>query len=342
MQTNRTEFLAVLKSLLPAVVTNGVIPQTDCFFFNDSEHEIITYNDEIAIRTQFDHDIGGAVDAKKLVAVLDRMKDDEVTIETDENELRVLGKRASSGILLEREITAPIDKIPTPKNPSSLPDGFTDALLKTAAAAADDMTQPILSAVHITPKHLEATDGKRLTRVTIETELPDETELLLPAKWAKVITDVEPSAFAFDDAWVHFVSEDVTVSVRLITSDGRFPDCGRIIESSGGGETLTLPDEMPEMLARASALFDNSDLMPSVTVSVSDKGALKIESKTAHGWTKETKRVKHGGGALEFCAQPKFLSDMLALSPVITVKGDMLRLDAENIVHIAMMVKKKV
>jgi len=339
MKTNRTEFLAVLKSLLPATATNEIVPQTSSFFFDDSEHEITAYNSEIAIRTQLDHDIGGAVDAKALVAVLTRFKDDEVTIETDENELRVLGKRAKAGIALEKEITAPISSIPTPERMRDISEGFISALTTVSKCASTDLTRPLLTAVHVTSTGVEACDAHRLARVTYEPMPKFKGEPLIPAAWVKEVADIEPVKMSFDDTWAHFANDDLQISVRLITTEGEYPKLQKIIDSAANGKAVTLPDEMGDILKRASALIDNMDSMPSIDI-VIEPGKLKIASTVLKGWTKETVKTDYDGEPISFCIQPQYFADLLDLSPGITVNENALRLDVGGLVHVIALMRK--
>ena len=105
MKTNRTALLAILQAVKPGLANKEILEQSTSFIF--AQGEVLTYNDEVAVRHPLPDDLPleGAVQAKELFALPNKLKDDEISLETTENELLVSGQKTKAGIRLQATTT---------------------------------------------------------------------------------------------------------------------------------------------------------------------------------------------------------------------------------------------
>ena len=218
MKYNREQLLKILKLVAPALASKEIIEQSTSFVF--VADQVVAYNDEIAVSHPLKVGLSGAVKAEEFLKLLGKLKDEEVELDTTENELLVKGKRSRAGITLEATISLPLDIIQEPSRWNSLPEGFLEALAFCHFSASKDMAKPVLTCLHVEGEMVESCDNFRLTRHRLGKRVREG--FLLPASVAKILVGYAPKEYGLTGGWVHFRNADAVVfSARIF--EGEYP-----------------------------------------------------------------------------------------------------------------------
>lgn len=324
----RTELLAILNKVKPGLANKELIEQSTSFVFKDKK--IYTYNDEITISHPINLDIEGAVPAAELYLLLNRIKDEELDIDINENEIVFKGKKFKAGIRLESKIILPLKELKIPKNWDSLSDDFIDALSFCLFSVGKDMSRPVLTCLHLTDNLIESCDNFRLTQYKVSDGL--FKQILLPSKAAIELIKYEPIRYALTDGWIHFKdTEDLIFSCRAF--EGKYFDITDILDFIG--DEIKFPSRMREILERVQTMAEQ-DLTGDRKVNVEiSNGRMKIRGENDIGWFEETTRIRCETN-LAFDINPKFLMEILTHTTNAKISNDKtkLRFDDEKFIHI--------
>ncbi len=337
MKLNREDLLDVLKAIKPGLATREMLEQSTSFIFQKGR--AYTYNDEIAISHPVDKGLFGAVSAKELYSLLDRLKDDELDVTIEDTEMRIKGKRSSAGIALQAEISLPLDELGKTGEWKPLPKTFGDAIAFCRFSASSDMIDPVLTCLNVNGGAIESCNRFQITRYDMGMAVETKDPLLLPASAAAILASYNPKEFTLTKGWIHFQNTAKTVfSCRM--GEGEFPDIGKFMKAKG--HEFEFPKELGEVLERAGVFSVDNELNdPSVRIDLS-KGRLAVESSNGVGWFKERVRAKYDGPHITFEANPEFLIKMMPIikTASITVgdkslpnKTGMLKFKGDSFVH---------
>lgn len=338
MKTNRLELLTILESVKDGIAGKQVMEQTQCFAFQNGE--VATYNDEISMSVALPEELEeleGAVAAEELLKVLHKTKEDAVQVTAEGGELVLSAGKFSAGVPLEEDVQLPLDETEFPDDEEweELPEGFTDALSMARLSAASDASRPALTCVLLEGECAVATDGMRLTRITMD-GADFEEPVLVPVFAIPPILSIDPVEYAVSENWIHFAgSEDVFLACRIIAE--QFPGIDKAVAIDDAVE-VTFPEGLEEALDRA-AVFAQGDFEQDRLVSVSLAGdELLIESHSDHGWSKETSKVEYDRGDMEFTIHPDLFQDLLKLDNNVMMNGDKLKFEGEDVEHVVTLV----
>lgn len=331
METKRLALLEILNQVKPGLANKEILEQTTCFAFDGKR--VVTYNDEIAISHPCVLGIEGAVKAKELYALLNKLKDETIDISSSESELLVKGGRSKAGIRLEAEVTLPLDEIKEPKKWNKLPADFAASVDFCHFSAGKDMAKPLLTCIHVFGDTVESCDNFRLTRKTMAGKIKDA--LLLPSEAAKTLCDYAPTEYGETDGWAHF-RNDAGTSFSLRTYEGQYPDIGKYMEVDNPNE-IKMPADLGEILERAGVFSDSDfDHDEKVTISLSGK-EMTIRGEGAAGWFEESCPVRwRGAKDISFGVHPDFLHQMLDHIKTVEVSPEQgrLRIAGDDFTHI--------
>ena len=323
MKINREELLKVLNSVRPGLAAREIVEQSTSFVF--TEGLVMTYNDEIAVSHPIEVDIEGAVKAQELLDLLNKMKEEEISLETEENQILIKGKRSEAGIAYASEISLPIEEVESEKTWIKLPapwdNGglksypFTEAIRDCLFSVAKSMARPELACIHVTPNHIESSDGFRLTRYDIELSKGFKNGVLIPGRACAVLVDHKPLKVALSKGWIHFLnSAGATLSCRTLKSD--YIDLGPFLEVEGPEIDID-GDAIIPILDKAS-IFADEKAGNDIEVTIADNWTT-IKGEGASGWFKEKTRTKYKGEQIQFMIAPKFLIDILQVVETIVI-----------------------
>lgn len=308
MKINRLELMKALSMVRPGLASRELIEQSTSFAF--LEGSVATYNDEISVTHPVPElkDVSGAVDATELYSLLDRMTHEEVEIITSDKEMLVKSGRARAGLVLQVDLTLPLEDVTSDKEWNDLPEGLINALRFAMLSCSNDMSRPILTCVHINGHHVEGSDNIRLTQYKLEGEVCD-VPLLIPSSSIRDLVnyDIVQIAKGVSKGWVHFRTEaNTTFSCRLMGAD--YPNITPILKVEG--TEVSIPKELEDVLMRAE-VFSKRDIKLDEEVVISlDNKRLSVKARSDSGWFEETVRMKYEGDPVSFSVHPEFLKSM--------------------------------
>lgn len=306
IQVDRAQLVATLLSITPGLtVGEENIEQSSCFVFQKGR--VYTFNEEILCSAEADIGITGAVDAKVMLAILQKMDEKIVTFKPTKEELKIIGEHKRCGIRMEAKVVLPIDTVVIPTKWRKLPKEFLPAIDMAQACASSSDAHFTIQCVHLTKDMIEACDNTQGCRVKIKTGL--KSEALVRRDAASYLVSGKVTRMAEDTNWLHFRSANKRViSVRRYLE--KYPDWDSIFTFKGS------PVQLPPGLAEAAdkaAVFSNEDKSVSgqqmVAVELSS-GSLKIKGVGDYGWYEQTTKLSYKGPKLSFAMFPDVLGNI--------------------------------
>ena len=121
-----------LKAALSKV--SQLAAQSGVFIFH--ENKIITHNGFLTIMEEIEHDITGVVQGDDFLKFINKIKTDELEMEEEKGELRVIAGKSEAGFPLEKEILIPIDHFSRDFDWKELPENFLQNLFFVSFSCA--------------------------------------------------------------------------------------------------------------------------------------------------------------------------------------------------------------
>jgi hypothetical protein len=303
MKIKREQMLKEINAVMPGLSQREIIEQSSCVVFMDGK--ICTYNDEVACSYPSKMDIEGAVVALPMVAILEKLTEDEVTVDTTEASVIIRGKAKRATIRMEKDIHLPIANIEKPGTWAKLGKGFNEALNLVQACAGKDDSQFLLTCVHIHPDYIEACDNEQVSRFNDKTGFT--SELMVRRDSIKHIVALDMTHVSETKNWVHFKNpSNLILSCRRYND--AYPDMSPILQVSGS--PLTLPKSIGEAVERCEVFSAESTDDNLLTVSLT-KGKLRVKGEGAHGDFVESRKIKYEDEDLAFRIAPYLLVDLV-------------------------------
>lgn len=331
MKVNRSELQEALEKVKPGLASKELVEQSTSFAFLGDR--VVTYNDEVSVSHPVEGlDVRGAVTADKLYKFLNRLKREEIEIEWEEDQVKIVAGKSTAGLVLEREIKLPIEEVGEIGDWKALPDGILDSLKFCYPCCSRDMSRPAFACVHVNGNRVEATDSFQIVRYELDEPVPID-RFLIPASAVRDLVRYNVKEVAEGYGWIHFRSEDGTVfSSRVF--EGDFPDIEGFL--SFDGTEVTFPKTILQALKRAE-IFSTSDLdtvdLPTVVVSV-EESQITVSARDHDGWFEEKVRTKYEGDPARFITGVKFLLNLLDQVSVCVIGEDTVRFNGEDWVHV--------
>lgn len=313
---SRKEMLGIVEAV--AVVAKSKLVEQGCHLvFHNGR--VYGYDGSVSVSLPFpDKDVFGTVNAKNLLAVLQKLKSsktDDLEITTSDREMLLSSGKFRAGIVLDADIRNPVLNIEVPTKWIDLPTETLTALAIALKSVHRGNAEPVLGCIHMDVDRIEATDGFRVTRVTIPgAKLPSA---MIPADSAENLLDFKADKYAIKDGILFFGCEGGAVlSVQLF--DGEYVDVSRALKATG--KKVPLPSNMTDVLSRirSFATTDQNVGEEAITVKV-DGGQWSFESRNMEGWCSETVDGDKADGAFSFRVNPQLLTYMLGMVSSIMV-----------------------
>ena len=328
-KTNREQLLNIFNTLRPAVAIKDIVEHADAFIFKDGL--AWSYNDEIAISHPLPErlDLTGAVLAAPLLKLLEKTAEDEVSLESDEKEIRIQTKNSKAGIPLKVSDSFLVEAIPMPKQDDwkTIPEGMMKALSLAARSASTDMSKPILTHVCTKAGLIIGCNNFSLTVCQIKGLEPWP---LLPAAVVPHLSSFSSDMAAFTKGWIHFVNKnDCILSCRAGT--GEYPDVSRILNVTG--KEITFPKELSAILGRAG-IFSETEFASDQRVTLSaGKGEMKVEGRGPVGWFEETAPFE-SKDTFSFSVHPEYIVTAMTFGRKMVLGEKALLLKGKNFTHV--------
>lgn len=332
MKLNKTELINALEIVKPALSNREIIEQATSFAFLDNK--VVTYNDSISLSHPIkDLEITGAVRAEELYEFLKRGNKDEIQFAVSENELKIKCGKAKAGLRFYQEVKLPLHEVDGEKDWRELPEEFTHNLMFVKDSASKDMSQPIITCVHVTENYLEAADGFQILRLYNEGGWPFEN-YLIRAEIIPEIHKISPTHVAELEGWLHFKNADDTVISCRVFMDS-YPETTNHLAVKG--QKIIFPNSMPDILERAMVFTKKDHLMDEEMEIKLEAKKLTVRGENDYGWFEEKAPVKYKGDSVVFYITPSLLQNILSRSNKCTLGKEKIRFEGEDWEYIAML-----
>lgn len=334
MKIKREEFLNDLHMVRAGLSSKELLEQSNCFVFKDGY--VFTYNDEIACHKKTDMILGGAVPAQKLLASLEKLKNDEwlevyhnpdgqlefrnlVYSKTDKKWFR--GTRNFS-FTRDVEILLPVEKItdemPKENQWGKLPENFSNVIDKVKdCVSSNEADNWSLTCVHIHPKWIEACNNLQLMRYHVA--LGHKVPILIRGVAISNIVGLGMTHISASPNWIHFKNGN-----GLVYSARKFVDpfpAGMDEVLVVNGKKITLPQTLVN--AGEIAALWGADHIQGVETTLTFRlappkqgarnGSVLIEGRGLSGdFYKETLPCAYSGPPLEFMLTPSLLKHIVS------------------------------
>lgn len=301
MEVDRLETLRQLQLVSPGLASKDLVEQSKCFVFGDGK--IRTFNDEIFCSIPTTIPIQGAVQSEGLLAILNKLTQDKVEIDQRNGELLLKVTGARTGIVMEEQVSLPVDSVEIPTKWKPLPAGFSEAIDLAKNCAATDESRFDLLCVHLHPEWIEACDGMQMLRFQIKTGL--KTGQLVRATSVKHLAPLGVTHFAVGDVWIHFTNKETGLIFSLRRYEERYPDMTSFYDVEG--TPLAFPGGIREMVEKANIFSSNgTGDLNQVLVEIK-QGKIRIKGSGAYGWHQEVRKTTFDADEIRFMIPPKLL-----------------------------------
>lgn len=326
MRVSREELLSGLEQVQPALAPRNLLEQSTSFIFKDGQ--VFTYDGEVACRTYCPIEgITVAVKAKPILDYLRKLKEDEIEIILEDNELIFEVGREITTYTVEHRIVLPISEVPHIRSRDyvSLNEGFCDALSVVATCAAGKREESFaFRAVHLHPEWMEACDRKQLCRWDVGSGLKDP--ILIRASDAKKLAPLGVIKIHATDNWLHFKNPCGTqFSCRRYLE--QYPDCSKFLDVRG--RKLLLPASLQDTIKRAEVFStENADEEQNIVSVEVGKKKLRIKSRSMVGSFSRTIPIDYLGEPFSFLVSPEVLLKILQKGQEIEISDNALKLQS--------------
>ena len=318
---NREEFLKVLQSIAPGINTKSLEDQSSCFVFKNKQ--VMSFNEEVACKQSCKVTLTGAVQAKPLLDLLTKLTEEQIDVSTSDEHLIIKGKRRRGRLLMESEITMPIDEVTPPKRWKLLPSDFLDGIaLVQEVAEKNDEKGFVTACVHIHPDYLEAAREYQVCRYRTKTPVVKAT--MIRRDSIRHITALGMVEFGESKNWMHFRNTTgLTLSCRRYVEEDEFSDTTQALKVKGA--KVSLPKGI-EAAAERAAIFSAENVSDSDVKVTIVSGKATVTGTGASGDFTEIKTIEYDGRKLEFLISPVLLSNIVKRQRECIVGKDKLKM----------------
>ena len=337
MKINKNELQKALELVKPGLSNKENIEQTTSFAFMNGH--VVTYNDEISIQHPIkDLDLTGAIQAEELYNLLSKLKTEEISLTKEGNEIIIESGKAKAGLKIEDEIKLPLQEIEGKREWKELPENFIQALQFVLHTCSSDMSKPVLTCIHCNKDVIQASDGFKIAKFTLDNEL-SISEFLIPSRSAIAVIKIKPIKIALTNGWVHFKTKNNTVISCRIFEDN-FPETSHLFKLKESVK-LIFPKDLSEILDKVK-VFTKADFITEeeAFIVIKDK-KLKIRAESEQGWFEETMNMRYKGDGIEFFINPVFLQTVLKKSNECKLDNNKIFFEGENWKYLIMLMIKK-
>lgn len=314
-----------LEVVKPGLANKEVVEQSTSFAFIDGK--VVTYNDEISISHPVEGlDITGAIQAEELYQILKKIDKEEIEISVVDNEIRLTAGKSRAGLILHQEVKLPLEEIGAIGKWKALPDNFLKGLQFAVPSCSRDNSRPKLTCVHCSDNnYIEASDGHRISRLTLSDPLP-VASFLLPADSTLKVLRLMPTKIAEGKGWIHFKTEEGTIlSCRVFEEKYLELDPHVKVE----GNWVTLPETIYDIVDRANIFAKRDSVFDEEITITIEKQKLTVRSESDAGWFEEKTKIE-STDSLKFKITPILFKSIIKETQSFICSNKALRFDGED------------
>jgi len=323
---NRTTLLNAVEKTKPAMTGTALTEQDNLIMFDG--REIISFNDEILIIAPIRTKIKGAVPAKELLDLLQKMKDDTIQIEQKGDVVSVTGKTTKAKLKVSQGVDIP--DVALPDKWKTIPQDFLDGIKLCRCNVAE--TGNALHNILIEGDKVISSDNYRVTEYTMKTNA-FKRKCLVPASISHTLISFVPISYASNKSWSMFKNDDGAVlCIRKV--DVKYPDVQAFLSKKIKGTKVALPEELKESLERTRILSDEDIVTGNRMVKVTiKKDTMLCHGECALGQIDEHVKIDYSGKEISFHIVPDFLYEILGKTQSMTVGEETLKFKTKTFQH---------
>jgi DNA polymerase-3 subunit beta len=279
----------------------------------------------ISLPADVDESFSFAIPSKKMTQLVRELPNTIIDMECDEDYKLTIKPKGGEIDEVYNISGVPADdfpEIPFPTNVSWVSfsaDELEDIFAKTVFASSQgkDTFQYVFNGIYFFSSgntlDVVATDGKRLSFIRKEKEIPNGLEIsaIVPIKaiqeMRKVISDVSECQLAFDEKQAYFKAENVVIIARLI--EGKFPDYEAVIPSDTA-ITVKLDRELVLSSLRKASLFTKEEQFRKTFFSFR-RNQLILSSEDELGSAKISIPIEYADEDFDIAFNNSYVSDVL-------------------------------
>jgi DNA polymerase-3 subunit beta len=297
---NREELLKSLSVVSKALPVRTTLPVLECILFvlNGTELILTASNSDLTITTSIDSLVslteepeygGHSIPGKIFVETVKRMKGENITISTVENQEAVLLKSGRSKFTIQ---TLPenhypeITSVTWQREFELLPREIEFLSQYTMRQYAKNEARPVTMGIQWHSLgdgklNLNATDGFRVGRASIKLEVP-ELSIIVPAKAMEElgkmasVKDSDSIGVKITSNYIKFEGNGISLQSRLI--EGAFPDVLRFLPSTFTERFSVDTEELLGAIDIASIVVDSSNKRSTVRLHINQQNNMNISS----------------------------------------------------------------
>ncbi len=334
MQIPKSVLLEILESLRHGLSTDDIIDESDCLCFLDDA--IYTYNDRIWVLHPLQIGFTGAVKADRLLKHIKKAG-------ADKNGMIELSKQSSELIISSGKKGKTKAGFPLIKTKEGhgfnlsdlewfkLPKGFTHAIKQASYYASSNYNKPKLTCVHCSGKIIEASDGNRGYRHTLDKKL--KKDFLIPAHVAYALKDFDFIKYAVDyeSNWFFLKTKEGSITALRMPGEREYVDADFLFEMEGGAE-IDFPEILTKTIDKAVDFIGEEEQFSYLRLQFDGKkNRILISSESDHGWFRDPVKFK-SDLQLSFFINPFFLKDILksTFSATANTENGLLLFEADD------------
>jgi DNA polymerase III sliding clamp (beta) subunit (PCNA family) len=331
---DRNEFIAALDKIKPGLSKNALVEESEMVLFE--RDRMFSYNDEVAISCPFETGLSGAIRAKELYQLLQRLKKDVIKTKKKEDQFTFVCGNTKAGFKMIEDMKPPstLAEVSKIESWNRLPANFAEALKFCMFSASTNIGMGILTCLRSEGKEMLSCDNFRATQYRMETPLAKNVVLYIPRAAAGSLVEHGPQKVHVSGSWIHFKNkEDMTFSCRTLNAE-HWPEGIKGI-FKGKGKKIPFPEGIKEIVLRAETLTDSTvDVTEKLIDFKIDKGFIICRGEGPAGWVEEKVKIDYDGERIEFKANANFFSQILDQTQEAKINERVLMFQGKNFTHV--------
>ena len=335
MEINREDFLQALNIVSLGLANKDIIEHTKDFMFEPGT--IRTFNEETSLSVELlDSKIQGAIKSEDFIKIISKLDAETLNVEQNDSEVIFKTENTTVGVPINFNASLPFETVGELEGEwKKLDKNFCDSLAFANSACSTNMSNFIITCVHVNGKTLQATDRYRGAIAKLDKKLP-LPELLISSIAVKEILRFKPILVCNGKGnWIHFKNHiNSVLSCRI--SKEQFPDISNIFENDEKTKKIELPKNMREIFERLT-IVSKEQVSADEKISISfNNGIMTLlaKPKTGSAWIKEKVKVdfKHN---IEFTITPYLFKDILKKTSIMFVGKNKVRFETKHGLYVA-------
>jgi hypothetical protein len=306
MKIEKQKLQKALEVIKPGLANKDLIEQASSFCI--LQDKIVTFNDEVSISYPLQLGFEGVINSSEFYSFITKSNAEILEIAVNNNEIILKAGKSKAGLLLNTEISLPIEEIGVIKKWQKLPDNFNSAINFCAGVCSKDMSRPKLTCTHITSNQIEATDSFRIAIYKLSSKI-NGNNLLIPANSAIKIVKLFPTYIAQGENWIHFKNEEgAIISCRIFEED--YIDLSNHINIKKG-KKLNIPKSIIGIIERAEIFSKREHILDEEITLEIQENKIIIKSNSEAGWFEEKEKLNYSGEVFSFSIAPYLIKGIL-------------------------------